>query len=153
MLRRLAQVVCSLVLVLLALPVGAADTSKTEADSLEKAVADAMGPVGCYSNPVQDRIADCESREKGLSAFEKLYGLDKARAIKALQKRFDEIPSPKGGSFPILAAAKVKDKAFLPALKKLAESQKENDLGTFASEAARVIETGKCSQIPAPKKL
>jgi hypothetical protein len=138
---------------LLAADAPAAGAAKSDADSLEKAVVDAPGPVGCYTNPAGDRLTDCEAREKGLSAFQKLYDTDKARAIKVLQKRFDEIPSPKGGYFPILAAVKVKDKAFVPALKKLADSQKENDLGTFATEAARLIETGKCSQVPPPRKL
>jgi hypothetical protein len=96
-----------------------------------------------------DRLLDCEAREKGIAAFKKLYEADKKRAIAALQRRFDEIPSPKGGYFPILAAVKVKDKAFIPMLKKLAEAQKENVMGTtWAPEAISGIETGKCTRTP-----
>lgn len=115
---------------------------------LEKSVLDAPGPVGCWTNNSGDRLIDCETREKGLSAFKKLYAADQKRAIAALQKRFDEIPSPKGGYFPILAAAQVKDKAFVPMLKKLAESQKENVMNVWAKEAISVIETGKCTRTP-----
>lgn len=116
---------------------------------LEKAVIDAPGPVGCYYNVSGDRLLDCEAREKGLNAFKALYKADPKRAIAALQRRFDEIPSPKGGYFPILVAAKVKDKAFVPMLKKLTETQKENVMGNaWAPEAISVIETGKCTRTP-----
>lgn len=115
---------------------------------LEKSVIDAPGPVGCWTNNSGDRLIDCESREKGLSAFKKLYAADQKKAVAALQKRFDEIPSPKGGYFPILAAVQVKDKAFVPMLKKLAETQKENVMNVWATEAISVIETGKCSRTP-----
>ena len=143
----------SLTLVARAAQPPAAVPASEDAGALEKTVADAPGPVNCYQNTTGDRLTACENREKGLAAFKKLYEIDKTRAIAALQKRFDEIPSSKGGYFPILAAAQVKDKAFLPGLKKVATSQKGNDLSTFATEAARVIETGKCSQIPPPRKL
>jgi len=126
---------------------------KSDPAALEKTIADAPGPVNCYSNTTGDRLTACEQREKGLSAFKKLYEIDKARAVAALKKRFDEIPSPKGGYFPILAAVQVKDASFVPMLKKVAGAQKENDLGLFAAEAAKVIETGKCSKIPPPNKL
>lgn len=126
---------------------------KNDPVSLEKAILDSPGPVGCWTNNTGDRIYDCEAREKGLSAFRKLYETDKKRAIAAIDKRFAEIPSPKGGYFPILAAVQVKDKAFLPALKKLASEQKENALGLYASEAIRLIETGKCSKVPPPPNL
>ena len=115
---------------------------------LEKLVSDAPGPVGCWVNNSGDVLKDCETREKGLSAFKRLYELDKKRAAAALQKRFDEIPSPKGGYFPILAAAQVKDKAYVPMLEKLAASQKENVLGLWANEAIAVIQTGKCTKKP-----
>ncbi len=126
---------------------------KNDAASLEKAILDSPGPVGCWTNNTGDRIYDCEAREKGITAFKKLYESDKDRAIAAIEKRFAEIPSPKGGYFPILAAVQVKDKKFLPSLKKLATEQKENALGTFASEAIRLIETGKCSKVPPPPNL
>lgn len=138
---------------LLVLPAVAFAADRQEIASLEKAVADAPGPVSCYQNTSSARLTSCENREKGLAAFKRLYALDKGKAIDALNKRLEEIPSPKGGYFPILAAAQVKDKAFVPALKKVAQSQKENDLGLYANEAIRVIETGKCSKTPAPKKL
>lgn len=115
---------------------------------LEKSVLDAPGPVGCWTNNSGDRLIDCESREKGLSSFKKLYAVDPKKATAALQKRFDEIPSPKGGYFPILAAVQVKDKAFVPMLKKLAEAQKENVMNVWATEAISVIETGKCTRTP-----
>lgn len=115
---------------------------------LEKAVIDAPGPVGCWTNNSGDRLLDCETREKGLNAFKKLYGADKKRAIAAIQKRFDEIPSPKGGYFPILAAVTVKDKAFVPMLEKLAKDQRENVMNIWATEAISVIETGKCTRTP-----
>ena len=126
---------------------------KADPAALEKIVADAPGPTNCYTNTSGDRLTACELREKGLSAFKKLYEVDKSRAIAALKKRFDEIPSPKGGYFPILASVQVKDAAFVPLLKKVAVAQKENDLGLFAAEAAKVIETGKCSKLPPPTKL
>ena len=121
--------------------------------ALEKAVEDAPGTIGCYVNPSGERLEKCEKREAGIDAFKKLYEIDHDRAVAALSRRFDEIPSPKGGYFPILAAAQVKDKAFLPMLSKVAESQKDNDLGLYATEAAKLIETGKCSQVPPPPKL
>lgn len=121
--------------------------------SLEKAILDAPGPVGCWTNNTGDVIKDCEQREKGLTALKNLYAADRKRALGALQKRFDEIPSPKGGYFPILAAVQVKDKALLVPLKKLAKEQKDNALGTYASEAIRILETGKCSQTPPPARL
>lgn len=121
---------------------------KEDPAALEKLVSDAPGPVGCWVNPSGDVLTDCESREKGLSAFKALYELDKKRAAAALQKRFDEIPSPKGGYFPILAAAQVKDKEFVPMLRKLAAAQKENVLGLWANEAIAVIETGRCTKSP-----
>ncbi len=124
-----------------------------DAATLEKAISDAPGPIGCWVNPSGDRLLDCEARERGIAAFKDLYARDKRRAIAAIQRRFDEIPSPKGGYFPILAAVQVKDKAFVPMLKKLAERQKENDLAVWALEAVRVIEGVPCSQVPAPKKL
>lgn len=127
----------------------AAPAADADPAVLEKAVIDAPGPVGCSYNVSGDRLLDCEAREKGLNAFKRLYETDKKRAIAALQRRFDEIPSPKGGYFPILAAVKVKDKAFVPMLKKLAEAQKENVMGTtWAPEAISVIETGKCTRTP-----
>src|SRR5206468_12513158 len=125
---------------------------KAEPATLEKTIADAPGPVNCYTNTTGDRLTACEQREKGISAFKKLYEIDKARAVASLKKRFDEIPSPKGGYFPILASVQVKDAAFVPMLKKVATAQKENDLGLFAGEAAKVIETGKCSKLPPPNK-
>jgi hypothetical protein len=131
----------------------AAAPAKVDIAALEKAVSDAPGPVGCWANNTGEPITMCEDREKGLSAFKKLYEADKAKAIAAIQKRIDEIPSPKGGYFPILAAVTTKDKAFVPMLKKLAEKQKENSLGTWATEAIAVIETGKCTQTPPPTKL
>ena len=124
------------------------DPKPVDTASLEKQIIDAPGPVGCYTNNTGERLNDCETREKGITAFKKLYESDKKKAIAAIQRRFDEIPSPKGGYFPILAAVTVKDKAFLPPLKKLAVDQKENQLGVFATEAIRLIETGKCSQVP-----
>lgn len=128
---------------------GAPAVADSDPAVLEKAVIDAPGPVGCYYNVSGDRLLDCEAREKGLNAFKALYKADPKRAIAALQRRFDEIPSPKGGYFPILVAAKVKDKAFIPMLKKLAESQKENVMGNaWAPEAISVIETGKCTRTP-----
>ena len=132
-----------------------ADTGSDKVDpaALEKTIADAPGPTNCYQNTTGDRLIACENREKGISAFKKLYEIDKARALVAIKKRFDEIPSPKGGYFPILASVQVKDASLVPMLKKVATAQKENDLGLFASEAARVIETGKCSKLPPPKKL
>ena len=146
--------------VFLAVPVLAAQPPATaptadsvDLGSLEKVVADAPGPVSCYTNTSAERLTRCEDREKGLTAFKKLYEVDKSRAIAALKKRFEEIPSAKGGYFPILAAVQVKDREFVPMLKKVAVSQKENDLGLYATEAARVIETGKCSKVPPPKKL
>lgn len=146
------------VLVLACVSVAHAQAKKTDAKpvdatSLEKQIIDAPGPVGCYTNNSGEPLKDCETRERGLAAFKKLYESDKKKAIAAVQRRFDEIPSPKGGYFPILAAVSVKDKAFLPALKKLAAEQKENQLGIFATEAARLIETGKCSQVPPPPAL
>lgn len=129
------------------------DAKLADASSLEKQIIDAPGPVGCYTNNTGERLIDCETRERGLTAFKKLYESDKKKAIAAIQRRFDEIPSPKGGYFPILAAVTVKDKAFLPALKKLAADQKENQLGVYATEAMRLIETGKCSQVPPPPAL
>lgn len=126
---------------------------RVDVAALEKAVADAPGPVGCWTNNTGEPIAMCEDREKGLEAFKKLYATDKAKAVAAIQKRIDEIPSPKGGYFPILAAATTKDKAFVPMLKKLADKQKENALGTWATAAIAVIETGKCTQSPPPAKL
>jgi len=126
-------------------------TEKTETPEvavLEKTVVDAPGPVGCWMNNSGDRLIDCETREKGLIAFKKLYETDKTKAVAALQKRFDEIPSPKGGYFPILAAVQVKDKAFVPMLKKLADAQKENVMNVWATEAISVIETGKCTKKP-----
>ena len=126
----------------------AAPVEKEDPAALEKLVADAPGPTNCWFNTSGDRLLDCETREKGLTAFKKLYELDKKRATAALQKRFDEIPSTKGGYFPILAAAQVKDKAFVPMLKKLAAGQKESPLAVWAKEAASVIETGKCTRTP-----
>ena len=128
-------------------------TDKVDPAALEKTIADAPGPVNCYANTTGDRLTSCEQREKGISAFKKLYELDKTRAVAALKKRFDEIPSPKGGYFPILASVQVKDAAFVPMLKKVATSQTEHDLGLFAGEAAKVIEPGKCSKLPPPNKL
>ncbi|HVO29776.1 MAG TPA: hypothetical protein VMV18_03535, partial [bacterium] len=138
---------------LAAQPPAAANVEKPDLAALEKLVADAPGPISCYQNTSGERLEKCENREKGLTAFKKLYEADKTRAIAALKRRFDEIPSPKGGYFPILAAAQVKDKEFVPMLKKVATSQKDNDLGLYATEAMRVIETGKCSKSPVPNKL
>lgn len=126
---------------------------RPDAAALEKAILDAPGPVGCWTNNTGDVIKDCEQREKGLSALKTLYAADRTRALAAIQKRFDEIPSPKGGYFPILAAVQVKDKALLVPLKKLAKEQKDNALGTYANEAIRILETGKCSQTPPPARL
>jgi hypothetical protein len=142
----------------LLLSILAADPAATPAAgpdpaSLEKRIAEAPGKVGCESSASAVPDPACRERQEGLDAFRDLYALDKARAIAALQKRFDEIPSPRGGYFPILAAARVKDRAFLPPLRKVAESQRENDLGTFASEAARLIETGRCSEAPPSPRL
>lgn len=128
--------------------------AKEDPAQLEKAVSDAPGPVGCWVNNSGDVLEDCETREKGLDAFKRLYAVDKKRAAAALQKRFDEIPSPKGGYFPILAAAQVKDKDFIPMLRKLAAAQKENIMAVWANEAISVIETGKCTRTPpVPRNL
>lgn len=147
----MSRVVVAVLLIAGALPVSAgaqAKGEKVDPAVLEKAVVDAPGPVGCWTNNSGDRLLDCESREKGLNAFKKLYELDRRRAIAAIQKRFEEIPSPKGGYFPILAAVTVKDKAFVPMLQKLAEEQKENVMAEWAKEAISVIETGKCTKAP-----
>ena len=42
---------------------------KNDPASLEKAIVDSPGPVGCWTNKTAERINDCEAREKGLSAF------------------------------------------------------------------------------------
>lgn len=150
----MSRAVAALLVVFGTMSIAVAQPAKGSKDAapdvaiLEKAVVDAPGPVGCWMNNSGDRLIDCETREKGLIAFKKLYEADKAKAIAALQKRFDEIPSPKGGYFPILAAAQVKDKAFIPMLKKLAEAQKENVMNIWATEAISVIETGKCTRTP-----
>lgn len=146
--RRLFILTTGLVVALTTLPaVARKNASRSETPAkLELIILEAPGPVGCYTDVRPMRLTDCEEREAAVDAFKKLNKIDEKRATAVVVKRFEEIPSPKGGYLPILLSVVSGDKGYIPYLKKVYDANPKSELGQMAKVAAIRINTGKCSK-------
>jgi len=111
---------------------------------------DAPATGELLSNTTGDPTDACEDREK-VSAFKKLSR--PTRPAPSPPFRTLRRNSHPRRIFSDPRASQSKEKAFVPALKKLASSHKGDEMSTWASEAINVIENGKCSKTRAQNGL
>lgn len=131
----------------LAVPLTAFAAPKKEAPAkLEVMILEAPGPIGCYTDVRPIRLVDCEEREAAVAAFKKLVKTDKKRAYAAVEKRFAEIPSAKGGYLPILLSVVSGDKHFVAHLQALQQKQPKSELAKMAAIAEQRLTTGACAE-------